>query len=179
MKKYYNTQAKKSGKNAIVVFTTGVVDSLSAAARANEICTVSGNTEAVNVYFVDTFNSVFVEADSDLGKYSQNCHGIMPKEHEKTCHLFQRQLASAYQRDSVCLTSKFSGTTAGSLHNMFCNEAADNIIVLAPDSLVAHVTDLVNQATGCGKAITKRVDLEVVCDKIPTMNKAAPAPATI
>ena len=83
MNKYFNTNADKSGKNALVVFTSGLVDSLSAAARANEVCNQSSNPDTINVYFVDTFGSVFVEAGSDLANYSQNCHGIMPKKHEK------------------------------------------------------------------------------------------------
>jgi hypothetical protein len=96
----------------------------------------------------------------------------MPKEHEKTCHLFQRQLKTAYQRDSVCLTSKFSGGAAGSLHEMFCKEDADSFLILAPDDLVGHVKDLVNQATSGGTAITKHVDLEIMCKNIPTASAA-------
>jgi hypothetical protein len=169
---FFNNKADKAGKNAVVVFTSGLVDSLSAAARANEICSQSDNQDAINVYFVDTFGSVFVEIGSDLANYSQNCHGIMPKEHEKTCHLFQRQLQAAYQRDSTCLTSTFSGGTAGSLYEMFCKEDADNFLILAPNDLVDHVTDLVNLATSCGQAITKRVYLETMCDHIPTASAA-------
>lgn len=167
MDDYFKKAADRLPKNVYIVYTDGLVDSLRAADMLKTICQSSTNGEDTNVYFVDSLNTVYLDTECELYDYALNCHGYTHRDYKKAGHIFQDYLGEKYHLESTCLTSKYTGGSQHALFQLFEQEDADNVVVLAASGLIDYAKQEIYLSRSGPNGMKKHVQYEEVPNDVP------------